>query len=56
MIRDILKFQQVFVDGRGYAGVASAIEVPKVEQVMRDYSALAAWVAVSKCRWGVWKN
>lgn len=39
MIRDILKFQQVFVDGRGYAGVASAIEVPKVEQVMRDYSA-----------------
>lgn len=39
MIRDILKFQQVFVDGRGYAGLASAIEVPKVEQVMRDYSA-----------------
>lgn len=39
MIREILLAQQVFVDGRGYAGVASAVEVPKIEIKTRDYSA-----------------
>lgn len=39
MIRELLQFQQVFVDGRGYAGIASAVEVPKVEVLTREYSA-----------------
>lgn len=39
MIREILQFQQVFVDGKGYAGLASAVEVPKIEVKTRDYSA-----------------
>ena len=39
MIRELLQFQQVFVDGKGYAGVASAVEVPKVEALKREYMA-----------------
>lgn len=39
MIRELLLFQQVFVDGKGYAGVASAAEVPKVEMLTREYMA-----------------
>lgn len=39
MIRELFQFQQVFVDGRGYAGVASAVEVPKVEALTREFRA-----------------
>lgn len=38
-MRDILKFINVFVDGYGYAGVASAAEVPKIEIATREFSA-----------------
>ncbi len=39
MIRELLQFQQVFIDGKGYAGIASAVEVPKVEVLTREYTA-----------------
>lgn len=39
MIRELLQYQQVFVDGRGYAGIASAVEVPKIEILTREFSA-----------------
>lgn len=39
MIREMLQFQQVFVDGKGYAGVASAVQVPTVELLTREFSA-----------------
>lgn len=39
MIKEILQFMNVFVDGRGYAGVASSVEVPKIEVVTREYGA-----------------
>ncbi len=38
-MRDILKYCNVFFDGRGYAGVASAVEVPKLEVATREYNA-----------------
>lgn len=38
-MRDLLKFMNAFVDGYGYAGVASAVEVPKIEIATRDFSA-----------------
>jgi hypothetical protein len=38
-MRDILKFINVFVDGYGYAGVASAVEVPKIELATREFTA-----------------
>lgn len=39
MIKEILQFMNVFVDGRGYAGVASSVELPKLEAITRDYGA-----------------
>lgn len=39
MIKELLQFQQVFVDGRGYAGLASAVEVPKLEALTREFAA-----------------
>ncbi|WP_224825760.1 phage major tail tube protein [Cognatishimia sp. MH4019] len=38
-MRDILKFMNTFVDGYGFAGVASAVEVPKIEVATRDFTA-----------------
>ncbi|MEM7295307.1 MAG: phage major tail tube protein [Pseudomonadota bacterium] len=38
-MRDLLKFMNTFVDGYGFAGVASAVEVPKIEQATREFSA-----------------
>jgi len=38
-MRDLLKFMNAFVDGYGFAGVASAVEVPKIEVATRDFSA-----------------
>lgn len=38
-MRDILKFMSVFVDGYGYAGVASAAKVPKIEIATREFKA-----------------
>lgn len=38
-MRDILKFMGVFVDGYGYAGVASAVKVPKIEVAAREFKA-----------------
>ena len=38
-MRDLLKFMNVFVDGYGFAGVASAAEVPKVEVATREFNA-----------------
>lgn len=35
---DILKFMNAFVDGYGFAGVASAVEVPKIEVATRDFT------------------
>lgn len=39
MIKEILQFMNVFVDGRGYAGVASSVELPKIEVITREYGA-----------------
>jgi len=38
-MRDILKFMNTFVDGYGFAGVASAAEVPKIEVATREFNA-----------------
>lgn len=38
-MRDILKYIGVFVDGYGYAGVASAAKVPKIEVAVREFKA-----------------
>lgn len=38
-MRDLLKFMNAFVDGYGFAGVASAVEVPKIEVATRDFTA-----------------
>lgn len=39
MIREILQFQQAFVDGQGYAGQCSEVEVPKLEVTVREIAA-----------------
>lgn len=39
MIKEILQFMNVFVDGRGYAGVASSVTLPKIEAITREYGA-----------------
>ncbi|MEM6728839.1 MAG: phage major tail tube protein [Pseudomonadota bacterium] len=38
-MRDLLKFMNVFVDGYGFAGVASSVVVPKIEVATREFSA-----------------
>lgn len=38
-MRDLLKFQNAFVDGHGYAGLASSTLVPKIEVATREYAA-----------------
>ena len=38
-MKEILKFMHVFVDGRGYAGMASSVELPKMEVITRDFMA-----------------
>ncbi len=38
-MRDLLKYQNVFVDGYSMAGVASSVAVPKVEIATRDFTA-----------------
>lgn len=38
-MRDLLKYMNVFVDGYGYAGLASSVEVPKIEIATREFSA-----------------
>lgn len=38
-MRDILKFMNSFVDGYGYAGLASTVLVPKIEVATRDFMA-----------------
>ena len=38
-MRELLTFQQVFVDGKGYAGEASAVQVPVIEVLTREFSA-----------------
>lgn len=39
MIRELLHHMNVFVDGKGYFGVAYEVEVPKPEITTREYSA-----------------
>ena len=55
MIRELLQFQQVFVDGKGYAGVASAVQVPTVELLTREFSAggMSGPVKVRQARHGL---
>jgi P2 family phage contractile tail tube protein len=38
MIREQLKHMNVHVDGRGYVGLATAMEVPKPEAIVREFS------------------
>ncbi|MGD9918606.1 MAG: phage major tail tube protein [Paenirhodobacter sp.] len=38
-MRDILKYIGVFVDGYGYAGLATSAKVPKIEIAVREYKA-----------------
>lgn len=39
MIRELLHHMNVFVDGKGYFGMATEVEVPKPELGTREYSA-----------------
>lgn len=58
MIRELLQFQQVFVDGKGYAGVASAVTVPTVELLTREFSAdgMSGPVKVRQAGTGCWPH
>ena len=55
MIRELLQFQQVFVDGKGYAGMASAVEVPKIEVLTREFGAggMSGNVKIRQARHGL---
>lgn len=54
-MRDLLQFQNVFVDGKGYAGVASAVQVPTIELLTREFSAggMSGPVKVRQARHGL---
>ncbi len=54
-MRELLQFQQVFVDGKGYAGVASAVQVPTIELLTREFSAggMSGPVKVRQARHGL---
>lgn len=54
-MRDLLQYQNVFVDGKGYAGVASAVQVPTVEVLTREFSAggMSGPVKVRQARHGL---
>jgi hypothetical protein len=51
-MKEILQFLNVFVDGRGYAGLAASVEVPKLEAITREYGAagMSAQVDVRMAR------
>ncbi len=51
-MKEILQFMNVFVDGRGYAGVASSVELPKLEVLTREFAAggMSAAVEVRMAR------
>lgn len=38
-MKELLQFINIFVDGRGYAGQATSVEVPKLEVLTREFSA-----------------
>ncbi len=38
-MKELLQYAHVFVDGRGYAGQATSVEVPKIETITREFSA-----------------
>lgn len=38
-MNELLKFINVFVDGRGYAGIATSAVLPKLEALTRDFGA-----------------
>lgn len=54
-MRDLLQFQNVFVDGKGYAGLASAVQVPTIELLTREFSAggMSGPVKVRQARHGL---
>lgn len=38
-MKEILQFMNVFADGRGFAGMASSVTVPKLEAITREFGA-----------------